>query len=244
MKNTAAIILAAGKGTRINARRKNKVSYKLSGKPMICYPVEALQLAGIETIVVVVKFAEESVREALRGKKLVFARQGKKKGTAAALEAGIRQLPDSVERVIVMHGDDAAFYSADLFRFLLAQNRLSGAEVTLLSIEVDKPTVGRILRDKKGRVKGIVEQKNATEEEKKIREINIGLYCFDREFLKRRLREIEMNPVSREYYLTDIVAVALKNKEKVQVCLYPKSTIWYGVNTRSQWLRARALMQR
>lgn len=242
MKNVAAVILAAGEGTRINSRQKNKVTYKLNGKPMIKYPVETLVKVGIKPVVVVVKFAEKSVREALKGEKIVFARQGNRKGTAAALEDGIKELSSSVKDVMVMYGDDSTFYTPDLFRHLIEDHRKSKAVVTLLSIKLEDPTgLGRILRDLKGNVKRIVEEKVASQDQKKIREINTGLYCFDLRFLRRRLSEIEKNPVSGEYYLTDIVEMALKHGEKIHVCLYSDHSIWFGVNTRSQWFKARAL---
>lgn len=241
----AAIILAAGEGTRIKARRKNKVAYKLAGKPMIRYVVETLSNVGVQNIVVVVKFFEASVRTALKGKRVAFARQGEKKGTAAALEGGLKILSEEVKQVLVMYGDDSAFYPGDLFRFLLHEHQKSGAGVTLLSIKVDDPTgLGRIIRDTRGNIVGIVEEKIATEDQKMIKEINTGCYCFTREFIEKRIGEITVNPVSGEYYLTDIVEVALRHGEKVHVCLYPDSSVWFGVNTRSQWAKARQLMTR
>lgn len=242
MKNVAAVILAAGEGTRIKARRKNKVAYKLAGRPMITYVVEILGRVGIEQIIVVVKHFEDSVRQALKGKKVTFAREGDKKGTAAALEDGLKAISRGAKRIIVMYGDDSAFYPADLFRLLLNEHDKSGAEATLLSIKVDDPTgLGRILRNKAGEIVGIVEEKVATDEQKKINEINTGCYCFNREFIERRVGEIEKNPVSQEYYLTDIVEVALGHGEKVHVCLYPDSSVWFGVNNRSQWAKAMRL---
>lgn len=251
LRQCAAIILAAGEGTRIKARRKNKVAYKLTGKPMIRYVAETLSRVGIGQIIVVVKYFETSVREALRGKKVIFARQGDKKGTAAALEDGLKAISKGEEeregqegrrqynKIIVMYGDDSAFYSEDLFRLLSNEHDKSRVDVTLLSIKVDDPTgLGRILRNKQGKVLGIVEEKVATDEQKKITEINTGCYCFNRDFIERRVGEIEKNPISQEYYLTDIVEVALRHGEKVHVFLYPDNSVWFGVNTRSQWAKA------
>lgn len=250
MTNVVAIILAAGEGTRIKARRINKVAYKLAGRPMIQYVVETLLRVGVGQVIVVVKYFETSVREALRGKKVIFARQGDKKGTAAALEDGLKAISggegkegseglDGVRQCLVMYGDDSAFYPEDLFRLLLNEHSKSGAEATLLSIKVDDPTgLGRIIRDRQGKPLGIIEEKVATDEQRKINEINTGCYCFNRDFIQRRVGEIEKNPVSQEYYLTDIVEVALRHGEKVHVCLYPDSSVWFGVNTRSQWVKA------
>lgn len=240
MKNVAAVVLAAGEGTRIKARKKNKVAYKLAGKPMISYPVETLTKVGVETIVVVVKFAKESVKAALRGFRVMFAEQGEKKGTAPALESALEKIPDNIQDLIVVYGDDSAFYPPELFQFLLDDHHQHLADVTLLSIKVDNPAgLGRILRDSSGKPTGIVEEKVATEEQKQINEVNTGCYCFKLDFIKNRLGDIQINPVSSEYYLTDIVEVALRQGNKVHVCPYPDSSIWHGVNDRSQWAKAR-----
>lgn len=240
----AAIVLAAGEGTRIKARGRNKVSYKLAGKPMISYTVETIRRAGIRLIIVVVKFQEASVRNVL-GSSVVYARQGEKKGTAAALQDGITALPRSITDVVVMHGDDSAFYTPELLHFLLKEHVQTKSDVTLLSIRLKDPTgIGRIIRDHQGKILGIVEEKVATEDQKKITEVNAGCYCFRVPFLRTRLSEISMNPVSKEYYLTDIVEVALSHKDRIRVCFYPDDSIWFGVNTRSQWGKARALKQR
>ncbi len=239
MKNVAAVILAAGEGTRIKARRKNKVAYKLAGKPMIRYTVETLEKAGIKKIIVVVKFAEKSVREALTGKRVTYVRQKDKKGTAPALESGLEVVPKAMNQILVMYGDDSAFYPVDLFHFILTEHQKHKSDVTLLSIKVGDPTgLGRIVRDKNGQPLGIVEEKVATMKQKEVKEINTGCYCFERSFIEKRIGEIEINPVSQEYYLTDIVEVALGHGGKVHVCLYPDSSIWHGINDRSQWAKA------
>jgi bifunctional UDP-N-acetylglucosamine pyrophosphorylase/glucosamine-1-phosphate N-acetyltransferase len=239
MKNVAAIILAAGEGTRIKARRKNKVAYKLAGKPMIRYTVETLEKAGIDKIIVVVKFAEKSVKEALMGKKVIYARQGDKKGTAPALESGLEVIAPEINQVLVMYGDDSAFYPVELFHFIITEHQKHQSDVTLLSIKVANPTgLGRILRDEDGNPLGIVEEKVATEEQRKIKEINTGCYCFRRDFIEKRIGEIKINPISQEYYLTDIVEVGLGHGDKVHVCLYPDNSIWHGINDRSQWAKA------
>ena len=245
MKGIAAVILAAGEGTRIKARRKNKVAYKLAGKPMIRYAVETLGEAGIDVVMVVVKFAEQSVRQALKGNSVTFVRQKDKKGTAPALESGLEAIPGDRDTVLMMYGDDSAFYPVELFQFIVAEHQRCQSDVTLLSIKVDNPTgLGRIVRNSDGKVLGIVEEKVATDVQRSIHEINTGCYCFNRRFIEKRIGEIQMNPISQEYYLTDIVGLALSHKDKVHICLYPDSSVWHGINDRSQWAKARAKMQK
>ena len=237
----AAVILAAGEGTRIKARRKNKVVYLLAGKPMIWYSVQTIRKTGIKKIIAVVKFWAASVKKAL-GKSVEYATQGEKKGTAAALEVGIKALRSPIKYVLVMYGDDSAFYTPELLKFIINQHQKHRAEVTVLSIKVTDPTgLGRVVRGSDGQITKIIEEKVATEEEKKIKEINTGCYCFNLGFLRQYLPKIEINSISFEYYLTDIVDVALRNGRKVYVCLYPDSTIWHGINDRSQWAKARLL---
>lgn len=244
MTDVAAVVLAAGEGTRIKARRKNKVAYLLAGKPMIWYSVQTIQKTGVKKIIVVVKFWAESVRKVL-GRMVEYVTQGEKKGTAVALEVGIKVLKSPIKYVLVMYGDDSAFYTPELLKFIIDEHQKHRAEVTVLSIKVTDPTgLGRVVRGPDGQIAKIVEEKVAAEAEKEITEINTGCYCFNLDFLQRRLSEIEINPISQEYYLTDIVGVALSHGEKVHVCLYPDSAVWFGVNNRSQWAKARLLKVR
>lgn len=244
MKNIAAVVLAAGEGTRIKARRRNKVTFLLAGKPMIWYSVQTIKKAGIEKIIAVIKFKAESVKKAL-GSSVEYAMQGDKKGTAAALEDGIKNIKPPVEMVLVIYGDDSAFYTPELFKFLISEHGKNSADVSILSIKLDNPAgLGRIVRKNRGGIEKIVEEKVASEEEKKIQEVNTGCYCFNLDFLKQYLPKININQTSGEYYLTDIVGVALENGRKVHVSLYPDSSIWFGVNDRSQWAKARLLKVR
>lgn len=241
MTNVSAIILAAGEGTRMKAKHRNKVAYLLGGRPIVSYIVGTLITAGVDEIIAVVKFKEDSVRAALRAS-VRYVRQGEKKGTAAALESGLRGLGPSATDVLVMYGDDSAFYTPDLIRFVVGEHRESDADATMVSVLVDDPMgLGRIVRDGRGIVQRIVEEKNATDSEKTINEINTGLYCFRRSFIEKRIGEIAVSPISGEYYLTDIIAVALSHGEKVHACLYPDNSIWFGVNTKSQWGKAQRL---
>lgn len=242
MKKVAAVILAAGEGTRMMSRASNKCVYKLAGKPMIQYPVANLVASGINKIVVVVKFAQESVKKALTDWKIIFVTQSDRKGTAAALADGLKVIPGDVKDILVFYGDDSAFYTPELFMFVLKEHQRLKSDLTIISVEVVDPTgLGRIIRNQKGLPVGIVEEKAATSKQKQIREINTGCYCFRMKFLKKRIGEIEINRRSGEYYLTDILKLAMEYGDRVRVCLYPDAGVWFGVNTKSQWMVARRL---
>lgn len=239
-----AVILAAGKGTRIKAPSdKNKVVFDLAGKPMVAYTVEMLKNAGLNEIVVVVGHASDSVKKAL-GNKVTYVTQQVPMGTGDAVKVAMEKVPTDCKQVISMYGDDSAFYTKDLLVKMVAYHEHNKAAVTLVTIKKNDPTgLGRIVRNSRDEVTEIVEEKVASDSQKKIKEINTGLYCFDRDFLARGIEKIKKNPVSKEYYLTDIVAVANSMGQKVVAMLWEDEAIWYGVNTREQWRMADRAMR-
>lgn len=230
-----AIVLAAGRGTRMNASvDQNKVAMTLNQKPMIRYTIDTLKQSGIDKIITVVGFAKESVIAAL-GSEVTYAEQDQPQGTGHAVKVALPQVPPDSTQVIVMSGDDSAFYTQDLLTNLITTHQLHGNAVTLVSLHADDPTgLGRIIRDHQGQLKGIVEEKNADASQKLITEINTGCYCFDPDFLKWAVDQIERNPVSQEYYITDAVALACNRGEKVEALLWDNQDIWHGVNTPEQ----------
>lgn len=235
---TTAIVLAAGRGTRMKAKSKNKVAFKLNGKPMISYTVEHLQEAGIGEIIVVVGFQGDSVRTVL-GSKVRYATQVNQLGTGDALKSAIPLLPENSDTVLAVYGDDSAFYPISLFQDMVAKKQALNCELLFLTIHKEDPTgLGRIVRDKFGKIARIIEEKNATDEEKKIQEINTGFYCFDKKFLVSYIDQIKENPISKEFYLTDMVEIALKNGKKVEAFFVADDSIWHGVNNRSDFAKA------
>ncbi len=238
LSRTTAIILAAGRGTRMKAKSKNKVAFKLSGKPMVSYTVEHLRLAGVKHIIAVVGFQANSVREAL-GKELTYVLQENQLGTGDALKSALPELPPDTTTVLAVSGDDSAFYPPSLFAEMVAKKEKEGCDLLFLTIHKDDPTgLGRIIRDSSGKVARIVEEKVATEEEKQVQEINTGFYCFDRSFLETYINEIKENPTSGEYYLTDMVEIALARGKKVEAYFVKDASIWHGVNNRSDFAKA------
>ncbi len=238
LKNTAAVVLAAGRGTRMNAKRKNKVAFNLGGKPMVAHTVDHLHEAGVGQIIAVVGFAAESVKAAL-GNRVQYANQPTPLGTGDALKSALPHLAPNIETVLTVYGDDSAFYPVSLYHEMVAELKTQGCDLLFLTIHKDDPTgLGRIVRSRSGEVERIVEEKNATATEKKIQEINTGFYCFKRDFLVQHISEIKKNPVSGEYYATDMVEIALKHNKKVCAYFRPDSSIWHGVNNRGDYSRA------
>ncbi len=238
LTNTAAIILAAGRGSRMKAKTKNKVVFKLGGEPMIVRTVDHLYQAGISTVIAVVGYQSDSVRSAL-GNKVTYAVQDQQLGTGDAIKTAIPHLGSDITTVLTVYGDDSAFYPPALFSEMAAKKNDLGCDLLFLTIHKEDPTgLGRIIRDANGKVLRIVEEKNATDGEKQIQEINTGFYCFDKKFLESYIDQIQQNPLSGEYYLTDMIEIALKNGKKVEAFFVKDDSIWHGVNNRSDFAKA------
>lgn len=234
MNNTIqAIVLAAGKGTRMNATVKNKVMYEVGGKPMISYPIFALKGLGIEKPIIVVGYAKESIQTYLKDQ-VQYAEQVKAEGTADAVRTAVPLLSKEIEHVIVLYGDHSTFYTTKLLQELMQKHIASHAAMTLITTHTNPAGYGRILRDSSDRMIGIVEEKNATDEQKKITEINTGNAVYTIDFLHTYLPQIERNPISGEYYFTDIVELGVKNKERVETFVVDDKAIGMGINTPQQ----------
>lgn len=222
----AAIILAAGKGTRMKSDLP-KVVHDVGGRPMVCAVVDACREAGCGRIVVVVGYKQELVREALRGavtatgRPVDFAVQAEQLGTGHAVvcaaDGFAGEAAESGGAVFVLCGD-GPLIRAETLRAILDRHRSAGAAATLATSIVDDPAgYGRIVRDAGGRFVGIVEHKDATEAQRRIREINPSYYCFEPRSLFAALGRVERNPGNGEYYLTDVPALLLAEGARVEV---------------------------
>ncbi len=238
LSQVCAVILAAGRGSRMNAKTKNKVAFKLNGQAMIAHTVDHLRQAGIKTIITVVGYQANSVHQALSNS-VVYAVQAEQLGTGDAIKSALPLITPGVITILAVYGDDSAFYPPSLFAQMVAKKESLRCDLLFLTIHKDDPTgLGRIVRDKFGKILRIVEEKVATEDEKKIKEINTGFYCFDKKFLVEYLNQIQKNPVSGEYYLTDMIEIALNNGKKVEALFVGDDSIWHGINNRSDFVQA------
>lgn len=233
MKNIGAIVLAAGKGTRINAKLINKVLYPLAGKPMIGYAEDLLKGIDVSPIVVVVGFKKEKLMKYLDGGSgYIFVNQGRLLGTGDAVKKAIKALPNSAKDTLVLYGDHSAFYKPKMVKDFIKYHRKTKAVMSFLTVERKNPKgYGRIIRDMDGKVLGIREQKDANAQEKKIKEINTGAYCFKVNFLTKYLPKINKNPIKGEYYLTDLVALAINDKLTVEAVKINDELISLGINS-------------
>ncbi|MFG0325758.1 MAG: NTP transferase domain-containing protein [Phycisphaerales bacterium JB037] len=214
----AAIILAAGKGTRMKSDLP-KVCHPIGGRAMVCAVVDACRSAGCDRIVVVVGYKQELVREALAGEAGVeFVVQEEQLGTGHAVmmaEPAFRCEPG--RDVFVLCGDGPLIRVATLDK-MLGRHRAQRAAATLATSTIEDPAgYGRIVRDAGGRFAGIVEQKNATPEQLAIREVNPSYYCFGAGELFESLKRVGRNELTGEYYITDVPALLLEAGRRVEV---------------------------
>lgn len=228
-RNVAVIILAAGKGTRMKSDLP-KVLHPFAGEPLVAHVARTAREIA-DTAVAVVGYKAGMVRDALAGTGTLFAEQVEQLGTAHAVMQARAALNGFDGKVVVLSGDVPQVRAATVRR-LLALAEESGAAVTLLSAECQTPTgYGRIIRDASGMVTAIVEERDANAAQKGITEINGGIYAFDASFLWRALEQIRPANAQKEYYLTDVVKIALAQGRTVAALKLPDIGEIAGVNT-------------
>jgi len=233
-----AVILAGGNGTRINSKEINKVALPFLGKPIVLYGVELFEKIASRTMVVIGAFSE-SVKTALKDKKVTFINQEERLGTGHAVKMALPALEDASdnELVIVGYGDHLMFYKEQTVRELIDKHQSEQAFVSFITTKYHDPNYlawGRIERDEQGNVKDIVEQKDATEEQRRIKEVNAGFYCFSLGFLRNHVDLIEKSPVTGEYYITDLVKFAVKEKLKVLAVIVRFREVGIGINRQDE----------
>jgi bifunctional UDP-N-acetylglucosamine pyrophosphorylase / glucosamine-1-phosphate N-acetyltransferase len=219
-KSPLAIILAAGQGTRMKSDLP-KVVHAVGGRAMVCTVVDACREAGCARIIVVVGYKQELVRAALTGYDVGFAVQSEQLGTGHAVRCCEAVLgadrQDPQLDTFVLCGD-GPLIRAETLGTMLAHHRAAGAVATLATSLLDDPSgYGRIVRDARGRFLAIVEQKNASSDQLKIREINPSYYCFRTKDLFDALEEVQRNPLSGEYYVTDVPSILMAKGARVEV---------------------------
>ena len=207
--DVGVIILAAGKGKRMNSDIP-KVLHQVLGRPMISYVLDAVRELKFYRIAVVTGYKSKLIRDYLSGENIYFAYQGEQLGTGnAALCA--KYLFDEYDGDVLILNGDLPMLRPETLTGLVSCHKESGAAVTLLTTVIDDPKgYGRVTRNAKGAVTGIVEHRDATAKQRKIREINAGAYCVKTEFLWNALEALNPSNTQHEYYLPDIVHLAIE----------------------------------
>ena len=227
-----AIILAAGKGTRLCSKEANvpKVLRKVNNKPLIDYPLELLKDFDKKDIIIVVGYMKEKVYEYL-GDEYSYAEQIEQLGTGHAVMMARKYLEGYDGKVIILNGDVPVFKQETVDN-LIKTDKKEGNDCTLLSCVSDEIyPYGRIIRDEKGNFADIVEDKDCTPDQKLIKETNVGAYVFDAKKLVDILDNIKNNNAQNEYYLTDAPKEILKQNGKIGIVTTYDDTEILGVNT-------------
>ena len=230
--NIMAIVMAAGKGTRMKSK-KSKLVQKIYGKEIVKRAVENAEKAGIKDIVAVVGYQKEEVMEVL-GDSVQYAFQEEMLGTGHAVLQAKEFLAGKKGKVLVLNGD-VPLLRPETLNKLLEKSIENREYATLLTAIYDNPTgYGRIIRDEGGNIKGIVEEKDTKASQRKIKEINAGIYCFDIEELLSALEKIKPNNAQGEYYITDVISIMNKKGLKTGAVIVEDNTEILGINDRIQ----------
>ena len=237
-----SVILAAGMGTRMKSKMP-KVLHKVCGKPLSKWVIDASEAAGADKVCAVVGHKAETVKEVL-GDVCEFALQAEQKGTGHAVMQAIDVIKNSKGAVVILNGD-TPLITAETINKAIEYHKNNGNQATVITAILDDATgYGRIVRDNDGSVLKIVEQKDASKEEKKINEVNSGMYVFDAQSLVYALDKITPNNAQGEYYLTDTLEILLSAGKKIGGYAISDNDEIRGINDRVQLNEAEKIMQK
>lgn len=235
------VVLAAGLGTRMRSAI-TKALHPLAGAPLVRHTLATARSVDPERIVVVLGHQADRVREACEGFGTEFVLQREQLGTGHAVRQASDAIADADGPVLILCAD-TPLLSHETLRDLVASHVKTRAVVTLLSAKMTDPYgYGRVVRSRSG-VKAVVEEKDATREQKRIREVNSGVYCFEKQFLLSALEKIGKNNAQGEYYLPDTIALARRKRLKISVVTCENTMEIMGINTRADLSHAELVIR-
>ncbi len=238
--DVVAVILAAGKGTRMRSDLP-KVLHRISGRPMISYVINACERADIDRICIVVGYGSEKITYEL-GSGYTYVIQEEQLGTGHALMQAEDVLKDFPGNILVLYGD-GPFITCDVLMSLIKEHTRESADGTFLTAVLENtPPFGRIVRDEEGLPERIVEEKDASPEIKKIKEVNTGHYCFRSDKIFPLLKELGNDNSQSEYYLTDLMEIMSERQMRIGTITVSDPKIVFGVNTENDLAEAEKMM--
>ena len=240
--NLNTVILAAGKGTRMKSRLP-KVLHQILGRPMLFYSIETARAVSPNPPVVVIGHMADAVRSALGDNGVLYVVQEEQLGTGHAVSQAMPMLSGKVDTVLVAYAD-MPLLRAETLRRMVELHERHNSPITMLTVEMEDPHgFGRVIRGHSGGVLRIVEEAHATPEERKIRELNAGVYVFDAEWLRKHLPRLPLSPKG-EYYLTELVEMASgEGVPAVPITVEDPDEV-IGVNTRVHLAQVSAVLRR
>jgi UDP-N-acetylglucosamine diphosphorylase/glucosamine-1-phosphate N-acetyltransferase len=242
IENVSIIILAAGLGTRMKSNMA-KVLHKITGKPMISHVlVSACDVAGKDVIVVVGHQADRVKDACLKVNPVSFAFQKEQRGTGHAVLCAMPEIPETTENIVILCGD-VPLLKAETIRALLDDHVNENRDLSLLAVELEDPTgYGRVVINANRELTRIVEEADATDDEKAISLINSGIYCVSKAFLSASLKKITPDNAQGEFYLTDIIGVGYAMGKHIGVLVGSNPEEVSGINTPADLKGVEALM--
>ena len=229
MTQTKMIILAAGKGTRMKSELA-KVLHKVQGKEMVNHVLDMADQAGINETYLVIGHQAEQVKAATAGRGVIYALQAEQLGTGHAVMM-VEPTLTNYEGVTIITCGDVPLLKANTVKELIAKYESNKLDGVILTVELDDPkSYGRIIRGADGLVTKIVEFKDANEQEKAVKEINSGIYCFNTKLLFDALKNIKSNNAQKEYYLTDVIEILVSAGKRVGTMIAKDPLEAHGVN--------------
>ena len=237
----SAIVLAAGSGTRMKSK-KPKVIHEILGKPLLQYPIDACKNAGIDNIITVLGFEKDLVEPYVKGSEIVI--QEKRLGTGDAVNAAREKLLGKSDITVIVYGD-CPLVTPSTIKRMIEYKDSSRVDCVVLSMKLENPFgYGRIVRDERGKVLRNIEEKDASSQEKEIKECNAGFYCTDTTLLFDALAKVTNSNSQGEYYLTDIIEILNEEGHSVDALCLDDETETLGVNSRDQLAYASSILQK
>ena len=232
MEDIMAIVIAAGKGTRMKSKN-SKLVQKIYGKEVVKRAYENVKKAGVEDVIVVVGHQKEQVMQVL-GENVQYVEQKEMLGTGHAVMQATHLLKEKKGKILAVYGDVPLLRPETLKKLLVRSQEKNEAATMLTAIYQNPKGYGRVIRNGEGNVEAIVEELDATEEQRKIQEINAGIYCFDIPELLNALTEIKPSPLKGEYYLTDVIGIMASKGLKIGAVVVEDNSEILGINDRMQ----------
>jgi bifunctional UDP-N-acetylglucosamine pyrophosphorylase/glucosamine-1-phosphate N-acetyltransferase len=240
-KPPVTVVLAAGKGKRMNSHLP-KVLLRLGGKPIVEYVIDAAKQVGSKRIILVVGHKWEQAQSSLKHLDVEFVVQKEQLGTGHAVLQTKELLSDFKGDILILCGD-VPLLRADTLKRLLSEHRDRKAAATVLTAIFEDPSgYGRVVRNQSGQVQKIVEDRDASAEEKRVREINSGTFCFDRTALFSVLDQVTNENEQGEYYLTDTVKLLLDQKRMVWAVVAEDPSETVGINSNQELQKAEEIL--
>lgn len=241
MPELAVIVLAAGKGTRMKSDLP-KVFHEILGEPMLTYVLDTVKKLNPQHVYLVVGHKRDLIMDYYKDRNLKFVTQEEQLGTGHAVMQVKPLLEDFSGTVLVLAGDVPLLTEKTLKQLLEFHHQNKSAATDLTAVLSDAQNYGRVVRTKNGEILKIVEKKDANPEELKIKEINTGTFCFDKDALYRALAQVLPDNAQSEYYLTDTIEILRKKKLPVFAFRAPDPTETLGVNTKEELIAVEKIL--